>query len=474
MSTLTAKFKSLKLELGVDLIMHLVLISLPTHFTLWSQSLDIVKSFKAEVELQLEKKIKVVKSDCGGEYYGRYVGPGEQCSRHFALFLRECGIILQYTMSSKPSINVLPQTPIEQPQQPQEVSLRRSIRERGHAIPDDYIVFLQEHEDDNGLTEDDPINFCQAMQSFNSQKWIDAMKDELKSMQDNDVWDLVKLPECVKPISCKLIFKTKKDYKGNIEGYKAHLIAKGFTQKEGIDYKETFSLVSSKDSFRIIMALVAHFDLELHQMDVKTAFLNGDIDEMIYLMRPENFVSNEFKYMICKLKKFIYDPQTGFPTMILRDRSQGILRLSQENYISKVLERFGMKDSKPGDTPIAKGDKFSLKQCPNNDLERNEMQKIPYVSAIGSIMYTQVYTRSDIAFMVGVLGRYLSNPRIQHWKEVKRVMRYLRKTKGHMLTYRKYEDLEIIGYSYFDFAGCQNSKRSTFGYIYMLTRGAIS
>ena len=69
-----------------------------------------------------------------------------------------------------------------------------------------------------------------------------------------------------------------------------------------------------------------------------------------------------------------------------------------------------MKDSKPGDTPIAKGDKFSLKQFPNNDLKRTEMQKIPYASAVGSLMYAQVCTRPDITFVIGVLGRYLSNP----------------------------------------------------------------
>ena len=107
------------------------------------------------------------------------------------------------------------------------------------------------------------------MHSSNSQNWINAMKDEMKSMQDNDVWDLVELPESVKPIGCKWIFKTKRDSKGNVEWYKACLVAKGFIQKEGIDYKETFSPVSSKDSFRTIMTLVAHYDLELHQMDVK-------------------------------------------------------------------------------------------------------------------------------------------------------------------------------------------------------------
>ena len=80
--------------------------------------------------------------------------------------------------------------------------------------------------------------------------------------------------EGIKSIGCKWILKTKQDSKGNIARYKARLVAKDFTQKEGIDYKETFSPVSSNDFFRIIMALVAHYDLELHQMDFKTVFLN--------------------------------------------------------------------------------------------------------------------------------------------------------------------------------------------------------
>ena len=125
-------------------------------------------------------------------------------------------------------------------------------------------------------------------------------------MKDNDVWDLVELPKGAKPIGCKWIFKTKRDAKGNIERYKARLVAKGFTQKEGIDFKETFSPVSSKDSFRTIMALEAHFDLEVHQMDVKTTFLNGTIDETIYMVQPEHFESKDSKSMACKLKKSIY------------------------------------------------------------------------------------------------------------------------------------------------------------------------
>ena len=183
--------------------------------------------------------------------------------------------------------------------------LRRSTRIKKPAIPSDYVVYLQESDYDFGAA-DDPQMFSQAINCSNSKLWYDAMKDEMESMAHNDVWDLVKLPKGAKAIGCKWVYKTKKDSLGNIERYKARLVAKGFTQKEGIDYNETFSPVSKKDSFRIIMALVAHFNLELHQMDVKTAFLNGDLEEEVYMKQPEGFFSNEGENLVCKLKKSIY------------------------------------------------------------------------------------------------------------------------------------------------------------------------
>ena len=101
------------------------------------------------------------------------------------------------------------------------------------------------------------------------------------SMASNRIWNLIELPNGAKAIGCKWVYKTKKDSRGNIERYIERLVTKGFTQKEGINYKETFSSVSKKDSFRIIMALVAHFDLEMQQMDVKMAFLNRDLEEEV-------------------------------------------------------------------------------------------------------------------------------------------------------------------------------------------------
>jgi len=105
------------------------------------------------------------------------------------------------------------------------------------------------------------------------------MKEELKSIDDNKVWDLVELPKSAKWVGYKWVFKTERDSKGKTERYKARLVAKGYTQKDGIDYKETFSPVSKKDSLRVVMALVSHYDLEFHQMDVKIVLLNGDLEE---------------------------------------------------------------------------------------------------------------------------------------------------------------------------------------------------
>jgi hypothetical protein len=157
---------------------------------------------------------------------------------------------------------------------------RRSQREWRPAISDDYMVYMYEDTNDVGI-ENNPSPFKEAMKSRHLSAWLCATKDEMKSMNTNDVWDLVEIPKGAKTIGCKWIYKTKHDSKGNIERFKARLVAKGFTQREGIDYTETFSPVSSKDSFRIIMALVAYYDLELNQMDVKTTFLNGNLQENV-------------------------------------------------------------------------------------------------------------------------------------------------------------------------------------------------
>ena len=108
--------------------------------------------------------------------------------------------------------------------------------------------------------EDDHTSFEEAMRSDHSLKWLEAMEDEMKSMNTNIVWDLEIIPKGAKTVGCKWVYRIKLGSQGNIEKHKARLVAKGYMQREGIDYNETFYLVSCKVSFRIIMALVAHYD----------------------------------------------------------------------------------------------------------------------------------------------------------------------------------------------------------------------
>ena len=115
---------------------------------------------------------------------------------------------------------------------------------------------------------------------------------------------------------------------------------------------------------------------------------------------------------------------------IHRDRSKGALGLSQKAYIEKVLKRYNMHKCSGTTAPVVKGDKFGQFQGPRNQLEIDQMRTIPYASAVGSIMYAQVCTRPDLAFITGMLGRFQSNPEMDHWKAVKKVLRYLQSTVG--------------------------------------------
>ncbi|XP_070039995.1 secreted RxLR effector protein 161-like [Nicotiana tomentosiformis] len=133
-----------------------------------------------------------------------------------------------------------------------------------------------------------------------------------------------------------------------------------------------------------------------------------------------------------------------------------------------------MNNCSAGIVSIQKGDKFSHMQCPKNNVERKEMESIPYSSIVGSLMYAHTCTRLHISFVVGMLGRYQCNPGIDHSKAAKKVLRYMKGTKDYMLMYRRSKHLEVVGYSDSDFAGCIDTRKSTFGYFFQLAEGAIS
>ena len=134
--------------------------------------------------------------------------------------------------------------------------------------------------------DDEPKTVQKVLSSSVSDEWMKAMNDEMESMRTNQVWDLVDLPSRRKPIRNKWVLKIKHKADRSIERYKARLVAKGYTQKEGVDYEETFSPIVRFASVRLILAIVANLNLELYQMDIKTAFLNGELDEEIYMYQP--------------------------------------------------------------------------------------------------------------------------------------------------------------------------------------------
>ena len=141
---------------------------------------------------------------------------------------------------------------------------------------------------DDGL--EDPLTYKQAMNDVDRDQWIKAMNLEMESMYFNSVWELIDQPDEVRPIGCKWIYKRKRDHMGKVQTYKAQLVAKGYTQVEGVDYEETFSPVAMIKSIRILLSIATFYNYEIWQMDVKTAFLNGNLEENIYMVQPEGFI----------------------------------------------------------------------------------------------------------------------------------------------------------------------------------------
>jgi hypothetical protein len=141
------------------------------------------------------------------------------------------------------------------------------------------------------MFEDDiPSTYKEVVRTSESNEWKKAMDDEMQSLHKNQTWDLVQLPKGKKEIGCKWVYTKKEGPTGKDSvRFKARLVAKGYAQTEGIDYNEVFSLVVKHSSIRILLAMVAQFDLKLAQLDVKTAFLHGDLEEEIYMSQPDCF-----------------------------------------------------------------------------------------------------------------------------------------------------------------------------------------
>lgn len=181
--------------------------------------------------------------------------------------------------------------------EPTQPVLRRSQRERQ---PCEYYGHWAT------VADAEPATVKKALTSTDQEKWQNAMEAEIKSLEANDVWDLVELPKDRKAVGSKWVFKLKVDADGSVERYKARLVAQGFSQKLGLDYDETFSPVVRFESVRTVIALAVQNGLKLHQLDVTTAFLNGELQEEVYMKQPECFVAKGQEHLVCRLKRSIY------------------------------------------------------------------------------------------------------------------------------------------------------------------------
>src|SRR5436853_4676291 len=197
-----------------------------------------------------------------------------------------------------------PQAIVEQ--QPAQVAQapRRSGRLRQEL--ERYGFLIDQHGHVMLMDQDEPSTYAEAVTGPDSEKWLEAMKSEMESMYANQVWTLVDPPEGAKPIGCKWVFKRKTDMDGNVITFKGRLVAKGFKQIHGVDYDEIFSPVAMLKSIRILLAIAAYHDYEIWQMDVKTAFLNGNLLENVYMTQPEGFVNPADARKVCKLQRSIY------------------------------------------------------------------------------------------------------------------------------------------------------------------------
>uniref|UniRef100_A0A2N9HLW0 Integrase catalytic domain-containing protein n=1 Tax=Fagus sylvatica TaxID=28930 RepID=A0A2N9HLW0_FAGSY len=389
-------------------------------------------------------------------------------------------------------------------------------------------------------------SFQEVQSHKDKQSWMKAMHEEMNSLHKNNTYELVELPKGKKALRNKWVFKLKKDGEKLVK-YKARLVVKGFNQKQGIDFDEIFSPVVKMSSIRVILGLTASLDLELEQMDVKTAFLHGDLEEEIYMVQPERFEAKGKEHKVCRLKKSLYGLKQAprqwykkfdsfmvgqgyadhcvyvrkFPNgkfiilllyvddmlivgqdanmvgslknelfksfdmkdlgparqilgmQILRDRKAKKLWLSQEKYVERVLERFNMKHAKLVSTPLGGHFKLSKKSCPLSNKEKENMESIPYSSAVGSLMYAMVCTWPDIAHAVGVVSRFMVNPSKEHWEAVKWIFRYLRGSSKLCLSFGSSKPV-LEGYTDADMVGDLDGRKSTSGFLFTFAWGAVS
>nr|GFB09196.1 retrovirus-related Pol polyprotein from transposon TNT 1-94 [Tanacetum cinerariifolium] len=322
--------------------------------------------------------------------------------------------------------------------------------------------------------------------------WIKAMQEELNEFEFLGVWELVPRPDKVMVITLKWIYKVKLDELGGILKDKARLVARGYRQEEGIDFEESFALVARLEAIRIFLACVAHMNMVVYQMDVKIAFLNGNLPEEVYVSQPDGFVDPDNPNHVYKLKKALfglkqaprawYDMLSSFlisqdfskgsvdPTLVIRLQISQSLRgifINQSKYAFESLKKYGFDSCDPVDTPMVEKSKL------DEDKEGKIVDSTHYHGMIGTLLYFTA-SRPDLQFAICMCARYQDRPTKKHLHAVKRIFRYLRGTVNRGLWYLKYSSIALTAFAVADHASYQDTRRSTSGSMKFLGDRLVS
>nr|GEV90116.1 hypothetical protein [Tanacetum cinerariifolium] len=294
--------------------------------------------------------------------------------------------------------------------------------------------------------------------------WIEAMQEELNEFKRLEVWELIPRPNQVMVITLKWIYKVKLNELGVILKNQARLVARGYRQEDGIDFEESFA-----------------------SMDVKTAFLNGNLREEVYVTQPDGFVDPDNPNHVYKLKKALYGlkqaPRAWYgmlssfllsqdfskgsvdPTLFIRRNRNDLLMISQSprgiffndsKYALESLKKYGFKSCDPMDTPMVEKSKL------DEDRERKAVDPSHYRGMIGTLLYLTA-SRPDLQFAICMCARYQARPTEKHVHAVKRIFRYLCGTVHRGLLYPKDSYVALTAFADVDHAGCQDTRRSTSG-----------
>ncbi|GJQ90865.1 putative ribonuclease H-like domain-containing protein [Tanacetum coccineum] len=345
------------------------------------------------------------------------------------------------------------------------------------------------------LTSVEPKNYKDALTQA---CWIEVMQEELNEFERLEVWELVPHPDKVMVITLKWIYKVKLDELGGILKNKAHLVARGYRQEEGIDFKESFAPVARLDAIRIFLAYATHMNMIIYQMDVKTTFLNGILREEVYVSQPDRFVDQDNLNHVYKLKKALYGlkqaPRAWYdllskfllsqeffkgtvdPTLFIRRQGKDILLISQSprgifinqsKYALESLKKYGMESSDPVDTPMV--EKFKLDEYTQGKV----VDPTYYHGMVGTLMYLTA-SRPDLTFVVCMCARYQAKPTEKQLHAIKRIFKYLRGTVNRGLWYTKDSFIALTAYADADHASCQDTRRSTSGCMQLLGDRLVS